>query len=100
VAGRGNHQRKRTPLSDKKGGPPGRRFTLPSFISALPQPGSAGEPSPWRDLVRAIPWLLIVFIGMAAHWSVTEITGLIALLIGCAALPPAGGAAAASPRVG
>jgi hypothetical protein len=86
-------------LSDKKGDPPGRRFTLPSFISALPQPGGAGEPSPWRDLVRAIPWLLIVFIGMAAHWSVTEITGLIALLIGCAALPPAGGAAA-SPRVG
>lgn len=82
-------------MPDNPGGPQGRRFTVPSFIAALPKPGAGRESSPWRDFVRAIPWLLIVFIGMAAHWSVTEITGLIALLIGCTALPQGSAGSAA-----
>ncbi|SEF38426.1 hypothetical protein SAMN05421837_12157 [Amycolatopsis pretoriensis] len=68
-----------------------RRFAASGLIAALPRPGGAGgNPLPWGDLVRAVPWLLIVFIGMAAKWSVTEITGLLALLVGCSALPGGG----------
>ncbi|VVJ22635.1 Uncharacterised protein [Amycolatopsis camponoti] len=83
-------------MPDNSDGPQGRRFTLPGFIAALPTPGGGSEPSPWRDIVRAIPWLLIVFIGMIARWSVTEITGLIALLIGYTALPQGGASSTAA----
>jgi hypothetical protein len=81
-------------------GPGCHRFAASGLIAALPRPGGyAWSPIPWGDLVRAVPWLLIVFIGMIAKWSVTEITGLLALLVGCSALP-GGRAAESSTRLG
>ncbi|MEU0796563.1 hypothetical protein ABZ342_41415 [Amycolatopsis sp. NPDC005961] len=78
-------------MLNEQRGEVGRRVTAPALIAALPRPGGAvGSPLPWGDLVRAVPWLLIVFIGMIAKWSVTEITGLLALLLGCSTLPGSG----------
>ncbi|RSM37954.1 hypothetical protein DMA12_35015 [Amycolatopsis balhimycina DSM 5908] len=78
-------------MLNEQHGQGGRRFTASGLIAALPRPGgSVGSPLPWGDLVRAVPWLLIVFIGMIAKWSVTEITGLLGLLVGCSALPGGG----------
>ncbi|GAA1983120.1 hypothetical protein [Amycolatopsis minnesotensis] len=70
------------------GHPRGRRFTISSFIAALPRPGEGEHPpSAWNDLVYALPWLFVVFIGWSAHWTSVEITGLIAILISAAARP-------------
>ncbi len=72
------------------GGFPRRRFAEPQFIAALPRPGAGREwPSAWRDLVQALPWLLVVLIGWIANWSVEEIATLVALLLGSRALPAA-----------
>jgi len=70
------------------GGSPSRRFDDPRFITVLPQPGSDPDwPGTWKQLVQALPWLLVVFIGWAAHWSVEQIATLLALLLGSHALP-------------
>jgi hypothetical protein len=70
------------------GGSPSRRFIEPHFIATLPQPGAGPDwPAAWKDLVRALPWLLVVFIGWAAHWSVEEIATLLALIFGSRNVP-------------